>query len=462
MVISTWLERLNIFRRPQPGAPVSLNRQLFTLAWPSLVENVLQTMLGVVDLIFVGQLGAVAIGGVGLGNQLMFALVVAFMGLSIGNMALVARAIGARDLADAESVAKQSLLLCVALSAIIAVIGYVYGEPVMRLMGAEPAVITLGTQFLQITTTFSIFIGIMFVGGGTLRGAGDTRTPMLITLFINGINIVLDYLLIFGNFGFPQLGAIGSAYATTAARGVGALLILYVLFKRNRVIPMHWRKGWSPLPAAIRRILNIGLPAAGENLIFQVGLLIFTGLVVGLGTNDLAALAVAFNAMSFSILPGFAFGVAAATLVGQNLGAKDIVRAEASAIQGLKAGIVWMSVTGVAFVVWRREIATLYTRDADVIRIAEMLIAMIGFMQPIQSVALVLSSALRGAGDTRVTLVITTATTFILRVGVAYLLGIVLGLGLFGVWLGWCSDFVVRASLVALRFRHGGWKMLKV
>ena len=463
MTVRSWVARLNAIRQgPAPGEALSLNRNLFNLAWPSLIENLLQTMLGFVDLVFVGQLGAVAIAGVGLGNQLMFLLLVSFMGLSVGNQALVARAIGAGDKRDAERIAKQSLLIAVILSLGIAALGFFFAEPIIAVMGATPDVNAIGSGFLRIVATFSVVMGVMLIGGGTLRGSGDTRTPMVITGLINVVNIVLDYLLIFGNFGFPRLGPVGSAVATTIARGVGAVLILYVLFKRGSILKLPLRGGWGLHHDTIARILNIGWPAAVEQIVFNLGFLAFSAIAILLGTNELAAQQIAFNISMFSILPAFAFGVAALTLVGQNLGAKDPLRAEASAIQALKSGMVWMCLMGVGFFIGRNFLVSIYTNDPNVLQLAEMCMIFIALVQPFQATWIILASALRGAGDTRMTLVFTFIGIWIVRIGVGYLMGIVLGLGLFGVWLGWIADFLARAGLIVWRFRGARWKTLRV
>ncbi len=460
---ATWFARLNALREPRlAGEPFSLNRQLFQLAWPSLVENLLQTLLGFVDLVFVGQLGADAIAGVGLGNQLMFLLVVVFSGLSVGNQALVARAVGANDKPDAQRIAKQSLVLVSLVSLGIAAVGLAFSDRIIQVMGATADVTAIGGGFLRIVTTFSIVMGIMLIGGGTLRGSGDTRTPMVITGFINIINIVLDYLLIFGNFGFPQLGPVGSAVATTIARGVGACLILYVLFKRGSVLKLAVRGGWGLHRDAIARILNIGWPAAAEQIVFQLGFLVFSAIAIFLGTNDLAAQQIAFNISNFSILPAFAFGVAALTLVGQSLGAKNPDRAEASANQALKSGMVWMCVMGVGFFVLRDFLVGLYTDDPAVRQLGAMCMVFIAVAQPLQSISVIYASALRGAGDTRATMVITFIGIWIVRVAFGYFMGIIVGLGLFGVWLGWIADFITRAGLIAWRFKQARWKTLRV
>ena len=462
MTVKSVIAQLNALRAPPvPGVPVTLNRQLFQLAWPSLVENLLQTMLGFVDLVFVGQLGPDAIAGVGLGNQMMFLLQVLFMGLAVGNTALVARAIGARDKPDAERVAKQSLILGVIVSIGVGILGFVSSDAIIGVMGATPEVTQIGGTFLRIVSTFSIAIGVMLIGGGTLRGSGDTRTPMVITAVIYVVNVVLDYCLIFGNFGFPQLGPAGSAVATTIARGVGAVLILYVLFKRGSILKLPLRGGWNFHHAAIGRILNIGGPAAAEQLVFNLGFLTFSAIAILLGTDDLAAQQVAFNISNFSILPAFAFGVAATTLVGQSLGAKDPERAQASAWQALKSGMIWMCLMGVGFFLWRDWLMGLYTDDATVKQLGEMCMIFIALGQPLLAIAVVLGSALRGAGDTRTVLGYTFIGVWIVRVGLGYLLGIVFHMGLFGIWLGWMADFITRAVLVYLRFRAGEWKDLR-
>lgn len=451
-----------LFTPQDPDLPLSMNRQLFLLAWPSLIENILQTALVFVDLVFVGQLGPDAIAGVGLGAQLAFLLQVLFMGLAVGNTALVARYIGANDKTEAQHVAKQSLLIAAALSLFIAVIGYYSSAPLIDAMGATPEVTKIGGGFMSIVSLFAIAMGIMFVGGGTLRGSGDTFTPMIITGIINVINIVLDYLLIFGNFGFPNMGPIGSAVATSISRVIGAALILYVLFRRGSVLKLTAFGDWHFHRDVVARIVNIGGPTAVEQVVFQVGFLVFAALAVGLGTDDLAAQQIAFNISNFSILPAFAFGVAAMTLVGQNLGAKDAARAESGAYQALKSGMVWMVVMGVGFFVWRGWLVGLYTDDPQVQKLGEMCLTFIALAQPLQCLSIVLAQALRGAGDTRATLLYTFIGIWVMRVGVGYLLGIVLGMGLFGMWLAWYGDFMARAALVFFRFRTGNWKTIKV
>ena len=463
MILDRVFTRLNARRESLASdAPLNLNRQLLRLAGPALVENILQTMLMVFDMIFIGQLGKDAIAGIGLGFQLTFFLQVAFMGLSVGNTALVARAIGAGDKREAERIAKQSLSLTVVLSVILGVITWFTADPIVRVMGATDSVNAIASNFLRFVSVFAFVMGIMFIGSGTLRGAGDTFTPMLITGFINLINIVLAYAFIFGNFGFLRLGPLGSAAAITISRAIGAILILYVLFKRTKILPLSLRGGWGFHRDVIARILNIGLPGAAEQVVFQAGFLVFAAMAVSLGTHNYAAQQVAFTVNGFSIMPAFALGVAATTLVGQSLGAKNPERAEQSAQEALKNGTLWMIVMGIAFVIWREPLVRLFTTDREVWSPAEMCLIVMAFSQPFLAISMVFASALRGAGDTRATLVVTFAGIWLVRVTLGYVLGIFLGLGLFGMWIAWFSDWFVRAVLVTLRFRTGKWKTLRV
>lgn len=441
---------------------VSLNRQLLDLAWPSLVENLLQTMLGVVDLMMVGRLGPDAIAGVGLATQVMNVLLVTFMGLSVGNTALVARFVGAQRKDQAQWVAKQSLVLGGAVSIVVAAFGFLFSKEVISLMGGSPQVSEQGGSFLRIISTFSLVMALGLIASGTLRGSGDTRTPMLVTGFINFVNIGLDYVLIFGKFGFPALGVKGSAIATTSARAIGAAMLLYVLFKRGSVLKLSWFGSWRPQRDMLGRLLKIGGPAALEQLTFSLGMTAFSIMVVSLGTAELAAQQIAFNAASISIMPAFAFGVAATTLVGQNLGARSPRRAEESALQALRSGLVWMSTMGLLIILFRRQLVGLYSQDPDVLRLGAMCLTFIGLAQPLQAMAIILGSALRGAGDTRGAMMVTVAGVWGLRLPVGWLLGLGLGLGLFGVWLGWAADFICRATFMTLRYRSGKWKEIKV
>lgn len=419
-------------------------------------------MLMVVALIMVGRLGPDAIAGVGLANQIMQLLTVAFSGLAIGNTAMVARYVGASQKDEAEHAAKQALVIGAMIAVVIGIIGFTFSRYIITLLGGSAKVSDLGGSFLRVVSVGSIAMIMMFIGNGTLRGSGDTRTPMYVTGFINVINISLAYILIFGKFGVPAFGVRGAALAAITAQTVGASLVLWFLFRRGSVLKLPIRGAWWPRRDMVTKLMKIGGPAALEQTVFSLGMIVFSRIVVSLGTEDYAAQQIAFNVAFLSIMPAFAFSVAATTMVGQSLGAKNLERAEQSASRALRSGLIWMCLMGVVFFVFRHQLMQIYTKDAKVIQLGEMCLIFISLGQPFQAVWFVLGGALRGAGDTRTTMLIAIASIWGMRIAVGWLLGIVLGLGLFGVWLGWAADFLLRAILIALRYRSGKWKHIKV
>jgi len=444
------------------GAPTpGLRRELTSLAWPSLVENVLQTMLGVVNMIMVGQLGPTSIASVGVAQQINFTLQVFYSGLAVGNTALVARSIGAKDPEAARRIAKQSLVLGAIIASTVTVLGYVFAPQLIALMGASPEMAELAIPYFRVVVLANVFMMVMFIGNGTLRGAGDTQLPMISTGIINIINVEVGYVLIFGKLGMPALGIQGAGIAYVTAQVVGALIVLYFLASGRSRVRIGLRGGWGLDLGLIKRIVNIGGPAAAEQIFMRLGMNVYSAMVIGLGTLVYAAQNIIFTIVGFSFMPGFAFGVAATTMVGQSLGAKNVDRAEESGWEATLLGIAWMSAMGVAFYVFAEPLMGLFTTDPRVIAYGAPCLRLIAWTQPLQAFGMVLAGALRGAGDTRWTMIITTASIWLLRIPLSYFFGIYLGLGLVGVWMGNTFDMGIRGLAVTWRFSTGRWKSIR-
>ena len=435
---------------------------LFSLAWPSIVENLLLVAVGIASMMMVGRLGATAVAGVGAANQVANLLIVIFNGLSVGNTALVARAVGQGDLPLARSTVRQSLELGLVVGAVIGTVGFVFDEQMLHALGAEEDVVATGVPYLQAVMATLPLMAIALLGSGSLRGSGDTRTPMLITAMMNVANIIVAYLLIFGLFGLPTLGVVGAAWGVVAARLAGTILVLRALAGRRSSIGGCLKGSWWPHLDLIRRISTIGVPAAVESGSIQLGMIAFSVMVISLGTAAFAAQQIVFNAANLSMMPGLAFSVAATTLVGQHLGAGDPEAAQRSGWRGVFWAALWMSVGGLAFILAPEPLIRLYTDDPAVVAAGAAGLRVIGFGQPLQAAAFVLSGALRGAGDTRTTAIVGTAAMWGFRIPVAYVLGLGLNLGVTGVWLGWLSDWSLRGILYVRSFRSGRWRTLKV
>src|SRR5215212_1018773 len=245
----------------------ALRRRVWGLAAPVIGENFLETLLGIVDTLLVAGLGAVAIAGVGRALQIMFFLISALSALAIGTSVLVAQAVGGGDTAHASRLGRQSLIWSVLFSIPLSVGGYLLSEPIIGSFGLEREVAAIGVQYLQVTMGTVVVLVALFIGSGVLRGAGDSRTPLRVTALANLVNVVLAYGLIFGHFGLPALGPVGSAWATFLARALALVLLLGALWRGRAGVTISGRSGWRPDFGIARQVLGIGIPAALEQVL---------------------------------------------------------------------------------------------------------------------------------------------------------------------------------------------------
>ena len=298
---------------PEPEAsaakndePRALRRRVLGLAGPVIGENFLETLLGIVDTFLVAGLGAVALAGVGSGLQVMFFVIAALSSLSIGSAVLVAQSFGAGDLGRASRLARQSLLWSVIFSIPLAAGGVLLAGPIIGVFGLEPAVAQVGVSYLQVTMGTVVVLVALFIGGGVLRGVGNSRTPMLVTALANLVNVPLAYGMIYGHFGLPALGAVGSAWATFLARALALVLLLAALWRGSSGVSIARAGGWRPDLQVARQILRIGTPAALEQMLVSAGFFALTIVVAGLGTATLAAHRIAINACRSRSCPALA------------------------------------------------------------------------------------------------------------------------------------------------------------
>ncbi len=439
-----------------------LRAAVLTLALPVMAEQALGTLTQIVDMAMVGRLGPESIAAIGVSMQ-PFGLVMAlFAAISVGNTALVARFIGAREHDNASRTLAQSLLIAVVFAGLIAVGGYLFTEQIVSIMKPEPDVLALAISYVRymIPGFFFMLSGMMITG--SLRGAGDTKTPMKVNMLVNLINPVLNYLLIYGKFGFPAMGVRGAALATTLARSTGGCIFLYLVLSGKRIIRIerdYIRAFDWPL---IKRMLNIGVPAAIEQLITRSGQMLYARTVSGLGTISYAAHQVAINAEAISYMPGFGFATAATTLVGQNLGAKKPEQATRSGWEAWKLGSLLMGSMGVVLFLAPGLLMRIYTDDPEVIRQGITCLRIAAFSQIPMGTSFIFSGALRGAGDTRFMLFVSTASVWIVRLGLSLILINQFDLALAGAWIAMALDWFFRGGIAALRFRSGRWQKVKV
>jgi len=454
--------------RNQDLTSMDLRRSVIILAVPSVARMLLQTVVGIVALMIVGRLNPASIAAVGLGNRLFFLAIGVLSAVSVGTTAVVARAVGARDIDRAQRATIQSMLLALLIGFCVAATGMLTAEPLMRMMMVfqeemDFEVVRLGTVYLRLLWAPMMLGNLLFTGNAVLQGTGDMKTPMYVMAIVNVTNIILNFLLVFGYGPFPELGVAGAGWAGGISRALGGVIVTAFLFSKYSPITLDWSPGHFRLDwPTIRGILNVGLPAAAENLIRQASQIIYTMLIAGLGTLAIAANQIAMSVQSLSFMPGFGFGMAATALVGQNLGAGKPQRASKAGWESLKWALVICTTMGLVFFLFPGKLLGLYTKDAEVIRMGTAPLRTIAFAQPFLAAIMVLAGGLRGAGDTRYVMYLTAFGNWGIRLLFSYILGFVFSWGLIGVWVAMAMDQVIRGLLVTLRFHSGKWKDIKV
>jgi MATE family multidrug resistance protein len=462
MVQRTFALRHRVASWLQPrSAQAAIRRDVLNLALPATGEQLLSMMVGIVDTFLVGHLGAAPLAAVGLANQWVFMATMLFGAIATGATALIARFIGAREPDQANAVLRQSMLLGALIGMIATLLGFSFAQQAVALLGAEPDVIGLGASYLRVVSSIFFFSTLMFIGNASLRGAGDTRTPLFVMLVVNALNIIVAWTAINGPFGLPQLGVVGSALGAATGRLVGGLLVIGILLRGRANIQLkltNLRPDW----ALIGRILRVGLPSGLEQLLFRTGHMVFARILAELGTVAYAANQVAMNGWSLSFMPGFGFALAATTLVGQSLGADDPEGAQRRGYTAYRMGAALMGTVGLAFLLFPAQIVGFFTNDPQVIAIGTMPLRMVGLIQPLLAASMIYAGGLRGAGDTRWPMIITGGSIWLVRLPLAYLFALVLDWGLAGAWSALALDLSLRGLLNFLRFRGGRWKTVKV
>ena len=432
---------------------------MLTLAWPAVLEQMLNMSVGLADTYIVGHLGAAPLAAVGLSVQLLNLFWVLIGAIGVGSTALVARRIGAREPAAANAVARQSILLAWLIGALIAVILWLGAPLFLTWLGAAPEVIELGSAYTRAVASTVYMLSILLTGSAIMRGAGDTRTPMLVMLVINVVNIVVAYTLAYGVGPLPRLGVLGSGIGAATARGLGGLLIL-ILLARGRGSVGIGRRFPRPDFEIVGQVLRIGLPAAGEQLLMRLGQVVLTMFITGLGTIAYATHQVAINALSVAYMPGWGLALAATTLVGQELGAGRPERASRSVHEAVRIAVLIMAVMGGLVSLFPAQVMEVFTDDPAVITAGVPILRVAGLAMPFLGVTFTLAGGLRGAGDTTAVLVILGASIWGFRVANAGWL--CPRLGLIGIWIAIMIDFIGRTVLLTFRFRSGKWKSIKV
>ncbi len=459
------LNLVNLHKNHLPNNITSklLYRDIINIAWPSVLELTLTQLASMVDLMMVGQLGPWALTAVGLTLQPKFLLMIMFMSMNVGATSMVARYKGSGNRENANLILRQALLLTITFSIIASIIGFIFSESLVKFMGAADAqTLAGGTVYLKIQMVGFIFMALTTTITATLRGVGDSRTAMVYNLTANAVNVIFNYLLIGGNLGFPRLEVAGASLATIIGQLVAFVFAFVYIIKGNQYLHLRFKDGFKPDKTALKQIFIIGVPAMIEQLMMRIGIIIYSKTVAALGTVAFAAHQVCMNILSISFMNGQGFAVSATSLTGQSLGKNRPDMANAYVMRTRRTGMIISVIMGIVFIIWGGKIVSLYSDDVTVIEKGAKIMMLVGFIQPFQSSQFILAGALRGAGDTKATAIITFITVLIVRPGLAILLVNFMHLGLEGAWVAFAADQLLRSLFVLLRYSSGKWKSIKI
>ncbi|MDH3417736.1 MAG: MATE family efflux transporter [Gammaproteobacteria bacterium] len=435
-----------------------IGRALGLLAIPMMLEMSMESVFAVVDIAYVSRLGTDAIAAVGITEALVTVLYAIAIGLGMAVTAMVSRRIGAKDPEAAASVAGQALWIGAALSVFIGVLGVTYAEDLLRLMGANANVVETGAGFAAVLLGGSVSIVYLFLLNAAFRGAGDATVALRSLWLANGLNIVLDPCFIFGLGPFPELGVTGAAVATTIGRSIGVLYQLWHLFDGNARLSLKLRN-LRIRPAMAARMLVISLGGIGQFLISTASWMIIMRIIALYGSTAIAAYTVALRVLEFVWMPAWGLGNAAATMVGQSLGAQKPERAEQSAWQAVRFNLVFMTAVGALIVAFGPSVAAMFSDDPEVIRYGSHCLRILGLGFPLSAIGIIISQAFNGAGDTTTPTVMNFVCFWLIQIPLAYWLAKGVELGPNGAFVAMVVSEGLLTVMSVVLFRRGNWKL---
>lgn len=441
-----------------------VSRRVWRLAVPAIGENLLQTSLLLVDTIMIAPFGPAPLAAAAIAGTLYWRAHTTFGCIEKGTTAMVARYSGEGDREKVAVAVAQSIWLALFLGIAMSVLGVMSASTLLRWMGGAPEVVAVGTPYLQIIMLASVARLFFIVATASLRGAGDTRSPMYITLLMNFSNIAFNFPLIYGvaAIGLPALRLTGSGISTALSLLFGSVAIAWVFYRgrsKFQIRPHHFRPNFG----FMGKILRISGSSLLEELIITAGFLTFFYFITSFGTATLAAHSIATRIESLSFMAGFGFTIASSTLVGQSLGQRNVPLARMSFQISTTYCVLLMSAIAVGLIVFGSAIVNLFAwGDESIAAIALPLLIIAAVEQPMLGAAMSMGGGLRGAGDTFRPMLTSLVGNVLVRVGACYVLAFPLGLGIYGIYIGTLIDWIVRAALLLYFYRQGRWAHVRI
>lgn len=439
----------------------SIDKAIFLLSIPMIFEMVMESAFAIVDVYFVSKVSTNAVATVGLTESVLMIVYSIAVGFTMATTAVVARRVGEKKIKRAASAGFQAICVAVVISVVLGVAGYFSAESILRIMGGSEELIAEGSGYTKVMFAGTYSVILLFLINGIFRGAGDAAISMRTLWLANGLNIILDPLLIFGIGPFPEMGVEGAAVATVIGRTTGVLYQVYHLVNGKSIIKIGYHNMVVKVKTIIE-LVKISLGGMGQFLVETASWIFLVRLMSHFGAEALAGYTIAFRVIVFTILPSWGLSNAAATLVGQNLGAKEPGRAEKSVWRTALYNMIFLGSLSIVFFLAADVIIGLFTQDPKVLDISVSALKIICVGYVFFAYGMVISQAFNGAGDTRTPMYINIFVFWLIQIPMAYLLAIVFDWRENGVFFMIAFSHSLQAIISILIFRRGKWKTIAV
>jgi putative MATE family efflux protein len=442
---------------PQDSIPSWKKLGLFAVTWPILVDSVLRIMLGTVDVFMLSRISDETTGAVGLANEIIFFCILMFGFVAIGTSVAVAQYIGAGREREASRISAMAISMNFLFGLVVSAALLAFGEPLLRLLNTDPGQLAIAKGYLSIVGGFIWGEALSYAISSVIRATGKTRQVMYVTIGINVLHVFGNYVLIFGHFGFPELGVTGAAISTVFSRGLGAV-VLFMLLYRSIPAPIAKRDYVSWNKTYVKQVLGIGLPAAGEHIAYQSQYLMILGFVNMIGVTALNTHVYVMNISNYFMVLAAAIGTGTEIIIGQMVGAGAMKEAYRRLLRSLRISFALTFAIVAAASFFRRGLIGLFTDNPDIIAIGAGILLLSLVLEPGRTFNMVVINSLRAAGDARFPVLMGVVSMWGIAVPLAYLLGIHWGIGLIGIWIAFAVDEWVRGILMLLRWRSRAWE----
>ncbi|MDU0330415.1 MATE family efflux transporter [Paenibacillus sp. 3LSP] len=430
---------------------------LFAVTWPIFIDSVLRMMLGTVDVFMLSRISDTATGAVGLANEIIYFCILMFGFVGIGTSVAVSQYIGAGREKEASRVSALAITMNLFFGIFVSLVLVGLGEPLLRLLNLNEEQIGIASHYLKIIGGFMWIEALSYAVSSVIRSSGNTKSVMYVTLGVNLLHVTGNYLLIFGNFGFPEMGVTGAAISTVVSRFVGILVLFFILYRRVPA-PIHGKDYVTWNGTYAKQILSVGLPAAGEHLAWQSQYLMIMGFVNMISITALNTHVYVMNISNYFMALAASIGAGTEIIVGQMVGAGAMEAAYKRLMKSVRISfLLTLAIVGTASI-FRHDLIGLFTEDPAIIATGASIFLLSIVLEPGRTFNMVIINSLRAAGDARFPVLMGVCSMWGVSVPLAYLLGVHLEIGLLGIWIAFAVDEWLRGLIMLLRWRSRAWE----